>query len=242
MVKTISDNKIKINNLAKFQVNTTLTVDKEQHIFLLEKLFASNKNISHKSVITLEENSKVTYFLALFGGAVVNKDIEIVLEGRGSEAKILGVYFGRQDQKYNFKVVSQHNGSQTRALTWINGVLTDKSSSDFDGLVKITKDLHQVDSYLANHVLVLGNEAKANAIPSLEIESNDVKCSHEATVGQIDENHLFYLMSRGLSRNQAEKLLINGFLESVLNKVENMEFRDLITNELNNYSRVKIVQ
>lgn len=217
-------------------------INQNQELLILEKLFDSDEKINHKSVITLGENSNVTYFLALFGGSVVNKEIEVVLEGKGSEAKILGIYFGQRDQKYHFKVISEHCGSQTRALTWINGVLTGKSSSDFDGLVKIVEDLHRVDSYLANHVLVLGNEAKANAIPSLEIESNDVKCSHEATVGQIDENHLFYLMSRGLSKNQAEKLLINGFFESVLSKVENQDLRDLINSELNNYSKVKIVQ
>ena len=227
---------IKVLDLSQIPQTSNLIVERDTEYFLLEKLFKYEKEVKHKTRIVLEENSQITYFLALFGGRRVDKEIEIVLNGKESEANILGVYFGRQDQRYCFKVVSQHNGSQTRALTWINGVLTDKSSSDFNGLVKIVEDLHQVDSHLANHVLVFGDEAKANAIPSLEIESNDVKCSHEVTVGQIDENHLFYLMSRGLSKNQSERLLINGFFELIISKVGNKEFKTLIRNELHNYS------
>ncbi|OGY28051.1 MAG: hypothetical protein A3F33_01680 [Candidatus Woykebacteria bacterium RIFCSPHIGHO2_12_FULL_43_10] len=205
--------------------NLELRVTKNQKHYVLEKLLDYDKEVTSSTKIVIEENGEVYYFLLLSGGSQVSKSIEIVLKGDFSKATILGVYLGEKDQKYHLRVVSNHQGSDSRALTWINGVLYGQSSSNFDGMVKIDSGLHRVNSYLANHVLILGDEASANAIPSLEIESDDVKCSHEATVGQVGDAEMFYLQSRGLTADQAEKLLTQGFFESVTSKIENKEFR-----------------
>lgn len=233
-------NEAEIIDLAKISQNTTINIEKNRQYYLLEKLLRSTQTIEHKTKITLEENSRLVYFLALFGGKKVVKEVEVILKGQNSSAKILGVYLGSGSQSYHFKVISAHEGSNTQALTWINGVVMDESKSDFDGMVKIIPGIHQVNSYLANHVLVIGDKAQANAIPSLEIESNDVKCSHEATIGQLDESQLFYLMSRGLDRDEATKLLINGFFESVMSKIENNDIRKMVRREISQSKNIAL--
>lgn len=205
------------------------SVEPNEELCLLEFTDRSVGELTHKTSIKLGDNSSLIYFLILFEGKRVNKKIEVNLMGNSSKAQILGVYLGHDRQRFNFNVVSNHEGSDTNALTWINGILFDRSASDFDGLVKIVPDLHRVNSYLANHVLVLGDQAQANAIPSLEIESNDVKCSHEATVGQVDDEHLFYLMSRGLTKEEAVKLLVDGYLNSVVNKITDPTFKKAVS-------------
>lgn len=225
MIVTVS-NKIVTKELSTECTDTIRTVPEGQTCCILETI--TKKGASHTTKIHVQDNATVTYFLLLVGGDSLNMNIEIALEGNGSRATVLGVYFGAKDDHYRFNVSSIHSGSNSSALTWINGILTANSSSHFDGLVKIVPGIYKVNSYLANHVLVLGDRAQANAIPSLEIESNDVKCSHEATIGQIDHEHVFYLMSRGLTRESATSTIIDGFFESVSTKIEDPHFRKLV--------------
>ncbi|MBI2659014.1 SufD family Fe-S cluster assembly protein, partial [Candidatus Woesearchaeota archaeon] len=100
--------------------------------------------------------------------------------------------------------------------------------SVYRGLIRIEKEAQKTYSYLENHILKLGDKTLANSIPSLKIDANDVKASHGATVGQIDEEHLFYLMARGLSRVEAEKLIVEGFFEPVIQKIPMEELKEKI--------------
>lgn len=95
----------------------------------------------------------------------------------------------------------------------------DEAKSVYRGLIKIEKKAQKTNSYLANHILKLSGKTLANSIPSLKIDANDVKAGHAATIGQIDEEQIFYLMARGLPKEEAEKLIVEGFFEPVIEKI-----------------------
>ena len=110
----------------------------------------------------------------------------------------------------------------------VDGILKEESSSVYRGLILIAKEGQKTNSYLANHILKLGDKTLANSIPGLKIDANDVKASHGATVGQVNEEHMFYLMARGLSRKEAENLIVEGFFEPIIQKIPNEEIREKI--------------
>ena len=110
----------------------------------------------------------------------------------------------------------------------VEGILKDESTSVYRGLIRIEKIAQKTNSYLDNKILKLGEKTLANSIPSLKIDANDVKASHGATVGQINEDNMFYLMARGLSRQEAERLIVEGFFEPVIQKIPLEELREKI--------------
>jgi Fe-S cluster assembly protein SufD len=109
------------------------------------------------------------------------------------------------------------------------GALRGRARTVYQGLIKVHKDAQRSDAYQANRNLILSDKARADSIPSLEIEANDVRCTHGATVGQVDEEQLFYIMARGLSRHDAERLIIAGFFEPVLERIPAESLRALVT-------------
>jgi Fe-S cluster assembly scaffold protein SufB len=159
------------------------------------KSFKINQN-EHKS-ITISENGE--YLVELLG--------------EGAEVEIKGAF--QTDGKEQLKVVINvvHKAGHTRANTTLRGVARGESSIKFVGRIIIEENCPVVNSFLTEKVLLLSDKARAEAVPELEIESDDVKCSHAATVSNIPEEELFYLMSRGVSRVNAEEMIVEGFLE-----------------------------
>jgi len=115
----------------------------------------------------------------------------------------------------------------TNAETLVKGVLSGKSRVEFEGMIRVRPKAQQTASFLSDHTLLLSNECRAESIPSLEIGANEVSASHGATTGQIDEEQLFYLMVRGIHREEAERIIVQGFFEPVLQRVplENLRAR-----------------
>jgi Fe-S cluster assembly protein SufD len=109
------------------------------------------------------------------------------------------------------------------------GALRDRARMIYQGLIRVHKNAQRSDAYQANRNLILSDKARADSIPSLEIEANDVRCTHGATVGQVDEEQLFYLMARGLNKHDAERLIISGFFEPVLERIPSPTLRALVT-------------
>ena len=112
-----------------------------------------------------------------------------------------------------------HTGKNTTGRVLSNGVLKDKSNSIFKGMIKISEFAKYCNSFLSEHAMLLSKDAKAKAIPGLEIETNEVKATHSASVSQIEEDKIFYLMSRGLSDEDAKKMIAFGFFEPVIQKM-----------------------
>ena len=186
----------------------------------------SNANVFSFKEAVLERDATVNVIFGAFGSAFHRVKSGTLLEGEGSSAETLCAFRGSGKQHIDFTVNSHHAVPHTYNNVLAKGTMSGSGTSVFRGLIKIEKEAQQTDSYLADHTLLLGDNALANSIPSLQIEANDVKASHGATVGQIDQEQLFYLMSRGLSYEEAEHLIVNGFFEPLIDKISNEGFRE----------------
>jgi Fe-S cluster assembly protein SufD len=163
------------------------------------------------------------------GGKLRKGDYEMHLDGEGSEAKLSGCYFGNVTQHFDFHTFQNHRVGHSVSDLLFKGALRGRARTIYQGLIKIHPDAQRSDAYQANRNLILSDKARADSIPSLEIEANDVRCTHGATVGQVDDDQLFYLMSRGLTRHEAERLVIGGFFAPVLDRIPSDSLRALVT-------------
>ncbi len=163
------------------------------------------------------------------GGKLRKADFEMFLEGEGAEAKLSGCYFGSETQHYDFHTYQNHKSGHSVSDLLFKGALRGRARMIYQGLIKIHPGAQRSDAYQANRNLILSDKARADSIPSLEIEANDVRCTHGATVGQVDDEQLFYLMSRGLTRHDAELLVIGGFFAPVLDRIPADSLRALVT-------------
>ncbi|HEY9871064.1 MAG TPA: Fe-S cluster assembly protein SufD [Candidatus Obscuribacterales bacterium] len=150
------------------------------------------------------------------GGRQYKTDIETLLEEQGAASSVLGIVFGAGQEKFSFNTLQEHNARDTRSNINFRVALKDKATSVYQGNIKVDKVAQKTDAYQQNKNLLLGSEARADSIPRLEILADDVKCSHGATVGPVDKDQIFYLMSRGLTHAQAEELIVLGFFRQVL--------------------------
>lgn len=168
---------------------------------------------------TARRDSRLSGVNVTLGGDLSRADVTSRLVGPGSESEMLALWFGDRDQHFDHHTLQHHAAPHARSDLLYKGALTAAARSVFRGLIRVDKGAQLTDAYQTNRNLLLSNESHATTLPNLEIEADDVRCSHGATVGQVDEGQLFYLMSRGLSRPQAERLLVSGFFHEVLSRV-----------------------
>jgi FeS assembly protein SufB len=181
----------------------------------------TNKNAIHNN------DASVTFVIADLGSKVMHETIGTGLKGNGSAGELVGIFFTDHDQRLAINSLSLHDALSTNAETMVKGVLTDESRVEFDGMIRIQPNAQQTASFLSAHGLMLSKKARAEFIPGLEIAANEVSASHGATTGQIDEEQLFYLMVRGIPRPEAERIIVQGFFEPVLQRIplENLRTR-----------------
>lgn len=153
------------------------------------------------------------------GGDFARLDLTVELEGDGCSAETVGLYFGEGDQTLDYRMVIRHSGKNTSSDVFLKGAVEDQAQSVFTGLLRIEKDAVRTSTFETNRNLVLSEGAKANSVPNLEILCDDVVCGHGSSVGPPDENSLYYMQSRGLSRPTAERLLIKGFFQEVIDRL-----------------------
>ncbi len=153
------------------------------------------------------------------GATVSRVDLNARLEGPGSRSDMLGLYFARDDQHFDHNTRQDHVSPNANSDLLYKGALYDQSKTVFRGVIRVFPNAQRTDAYQTNRNLLLSEDAEAVSLPNLEIEADDVKCSHGATVGQLDEEELFYLQSRGLNKRQAERLVIFGFFGEVLDRL-----------------------
>jgi Fe-S cluster assembly protein SufD len=153
------------------------------------------------------------------GASVTRVDLNARLLGPGASSDMLGLYFGDADQHFDHNTSQDHIAAHTSSDLLYKGALDGRSRSVFRGIIRVHPGAQQTDAYQTNRNLLLSEHARADSLPNLEIEADDVRCSHGATVGQLDADALFYLMSRGLGRAQAERLVVLGFLGEVLSRL-----------------------
>lgn len=160
-----------------------------------------------------------------------NYAVELAKEGE--DVQILGLFIGRNNDQFIVRTTQRHRAPNTKSDLLIKSVLFDNSRLDYDGLIKIEKEAQGSDAYQRNENLVMNENVRVDTKPELEILANSVRCTHGATVGKIDKDQLFYLKSRGLSKKEAEKLIIEGFFEGVLQKIEDRRLQKKIRDKIN---------
>ena len=164
-------------------------------------------------------DSKLDTLNVSLGASVTRLDLNARLLGPGAHSELLGLYFGDEDQHFDHNTSQDHIAPDTGSDLLYKGALDDRAQSAFRGIIRVHRGAQRTDAYQTNRNLLLSDECRANSLPNLEIEADDVKCSHGATVGQLDSEALFYLLSRGLSQQQAERLVVLGFLGEVMAKL-----------------------
>ena len=165
---------------------------------------------------------KDAQFLSVFaglGGGVSKADLGARLRGRGANVKFLGVAFGQGDQHFDHHTVHDHQACNTYSDLDFKVVLKDQAHSAYTGLIRIEPDAPNCEAYQENRNLLLSDGTRADTIPELEILNDEVRCTHGATIGPIDEQQIFYLEARGIHREEAIRMVVNGFVEPTLREV-----------------------
>ncbi|MBI3413121.1 MAG: Fe-S cluster assembly protein SufD [Candidatus Aenigmarchaeota archaeon] len=174
-----------------------------------------------------ENNSQISWNLSMFGGKFTKSQVDSVLKGNGSTAIDNQIIFGDKTQKFDIMSNLIHTGESTTGRTRSKGVMKDSANAVMKGMIDINKNAKNSNAYLAEYAMLLSKDAKADTIPSLEIKNKDVKATHSASVSQVNEDQIFYLMSRGLSENDARKTLVYGFFEPLIQTIPLSHIRKL---------------
>ena len=153
------------------------------------------------------------------GGRLARMDLRTTLAGRGGSVEVVGLYYGEMQQVLDYRLVVNHVGPSTSSDVFLKGGVQDRAQSIFTGLLRIEEDAAGTSAFETNRNLVLSDGAKANSVPNLEILCNDVICGHGSSVGPLETEPLYYLMSRGISKARAQRVLVRGFFEEAIGRL-----------------------
>lgn len=171
-------------------------------------------------------DAKLRSVVVSLGGDVIRAEPFLHCTGPHSDARALGLYFADGDQHFEHRVVSQHEAPDSYSNLLYKGAIKDSAHTVFYGNLIVPPGAPRTDAYQTNRNLVLNEGARADTIPFLEIETADVRCSHAGAVGRVDDEHLFYLQSRGVPEDVAKRLIVIGFLQEVLEHISFQELRE----------------
>lgn len=182
-------------------------------------------NFSHERA-KLGTDCKLDWIIGSIGSKLTKNFSNIELAGRGSNARMSGFFFTDNNQHIDHATRQDHFAPNTTSDLLFKGALSGNSRSVWQGMVYVSPDAVNTDGYQANRNLILSRDAHADSIPGLEICTDQVKCSHGSTVGKLDQDQLFYLLSRGISKHDAEMLLVEGFFDPIMQRIPLDEVRE----------------
>ncbi len=178
--------------------------------------FGSRTTSLARMRVTADRDAQLTLAEAGLGGSLSRLHLAVDLEGRGSSAQIIGAYFGDGDQVLDYRYFMRHIGENTYSDMFLKGGVEDQALSVFTGMIRIEETAQRTNAFQTNRNLLLSEDAAAQSVPNLEILANDVKCGHGSTVGPLDAEQRYYLQSRGLDSERADRLQVRGFFEEAL--------------------------
>jgi len=191
----------------------------------------TNSNIKYSfNNIEQDINSVSETFILSSGSSFIKNEVNCNLNGKYSSAFINGIFSLNEKRHHEIRTSINHLTDNTKSYQLIKSVLDDYSKSAYQGKIFVNSDAQKTDGYQLSKAILLSENAEFNAKPELEIYADDVKCSHGSASGSLNQHSIFYLMSRGLNYKQATELLINGFLLEVVEKITDIEVRNLIKN------------
>jgi Fe-S cluster assembly protein SufD len=197
--------------------------------------YVCNQSLSPECLVfgtqraVVDQHGSLEWVALGFGGKSGQLRMETQLRGEGSEARVTGAYAATGRQHIDFDTTQEHAAPHTTSDLAFRGVLAGRATAVWRGMIKVDPGAQQTDAFQDNRNLLLSKRAHADAIPGLEIEANDVRCTHAAAVAQIDREQLFYLMSRGLPRELATRLIIDGFLQSLVERLGEGDLHDEVS-------------
>jgi Fe-S cluster assembly protein SufD len=190
-------------------------------------------NDFHTERVLLDKDSTVVLESVELGSQLSKGRVEAILQGDGASAKLLGLYVEDGTQHLDRYTLQDHKAANGTSDLLFKGVITDKARSVFSGLIRVSPAGKKTAAYQQNRNLLLSRQARADSIPNLEIGANDILgCTHGATVGKVDEEQLFYLMCRGLSRAEATQLIVEGFVDPLVEAVPILGLREALRQEI----------
>lgn len=175
--------------------------------------------------LVAERDAKITTLYTTLGSDLTRAEVKCRMQGPGAHVDMLGLYLAEGTQHFDHETLQDHIAPHASSNLLFKGALNDQSRSVFRGLIRVHPGAQRTDSYQTNRNLILSDKARADSLPNLEIAADDVRCSHAATIGQLDEEEIFYLLSRGIPKVEAVKLVIFGFFGEVLSQLELGEVR-----------------
>ncbi len=194
--------------------------------------FSTIQNLNEESINLVTRRSNVNkdssfdWLDCYLGSSFTLSNITSILNGEGASSNNYSLFFGANQQNFDLCFNTIHNAPNTNSDMVSKGALNNKSKAICRGLVRIESNAFGSNGYQKEDILLLSKDAEVDPIPNLEINNHDVKCSHGATVSQVDDEKLFYLKSRGIQEKEATKLIVNGFFESFITKIENENLRE----------------
>jgi Fe-S cluster assembly protein SufD len=180
----------------------------------------------------VERDARLDWVAGGFGSRKGKTWIQNDLAGQGAESRVTGAYFADGDQHIDYDTFQEHIAPSTTSDFAFKGALRDTATAVWRGMIRVENEAQQTNAYQENRSLMLSPDAHAVPIPGLEILANDVRCTHGATVGRVDRDELFYAMARGLSRAEAERLIIRGFFQDILDRIELAPVREAVASAL----------
>jgi Fe-S cluster assembly protein SufD len=229
---------------ARFSAVTRAVQDEEGEVFFNEGVdisvgdsgkveYFSMQNVNIDStyisngLVTVGRDATYHGYVAAFGGMFSKYRFDAEMIGAGGDAFLGGVYFPHEDQHIDLRTVQRHLGQKAHSLTLYKGAVTDEAHSVYQGLISVDHEALSTDAYLTNNNLILGDDAQADSIPTLQINTDEVRCSHGSTTGKLDSRQLYYLETRGYSPEEGRHLLVQGYFEEILGR-----YPDVVSDEL----------
>ena len=215
------------NNLINIRQKINISENSILEKFILDQNENNNIRYAHTD-INLQKNSHLELFILSKGSKFLKNDVICSLNDDHGSIALNGIINLNDTKHHEIKTVINHNEENCKSYQLIKTVLNDESKSVYQGKIYVNAKAQKTDGYQLSRALLLNQQTEFNAKPELEIYADDVKCSHGSTSGNLDENSIFYLMSRGLSLSQSKDLLINGFLQEVAEKISDKQIQQLV--------------
>ena len=217
------------NNFVNIVYNFNLEKDAILKNYKLDKEENNNIKYSYNN-INLDTNSVAENFILSLGSSFIKNEINCNLNGKYSSAFVNGIFNLDNNKNHEIRTSINHLNENTKSYQLIKSVLGENTKSAYQGKIFVKSNAQKTDGYQLSKAILLSDNAEFNAKPELEIYADDVKCSHGSASGSLNQDSIFYLMSRGLNYKEAKELLINGFLLDVVEKITDNEIKNLIKN------------
>lgn len=194
------------------------------------QLVSKNMQSLHAGIENIESKANSLSMTLNLGSSLSRSESIYNINGQSCDAQMLSISIADNEQEFDQRTLQVHNQADSKSDLLFKNILFGKGHSIFSGLIKVKKGAHQTDAYQKCNNLLMSDEAEADSMPGLEINADQVKCSHGSTAGQIDTDEIFYLMARGITKNVSQKLIAQGFANEVVEKIKDKKIEELLIN------------